>query len=163
MSFTTIEVASHGPVARITLNRPDRLNALTRVMLGELGTAVADIAANRDARVLVITGAGRGFCAGQDLRDADAVIDPAAIAAVIRDGYNPLIQALVGLPIPVIAMVNGVAAGAGCSLALAADWCSPPKARASPSPSAASAWCPTPAAAGSCRGGSAPPARWGWC
>ena len=121
MSFTTIEIASSGPVARITLNRPDRLNALTRVMLRELATAVAEIAADRNTRVLVITGAGRGFCAGQDLRDADAVTDPAAIAAVIRDGYNPLIQALVGLPIPVIAMVNGVAAGAGCSLALAAD------------------------------------------
>jgi 2-(1,2-epoxy-1,2-dihydrophenyl)acetyl-CoA isomerase len=121
MSFTTIEVARGGPLVRLTLNRPDRLNALTRIMLGELSAAVADIAADRSARVLMITGAGRGFCAGQDLRDADALVDPAAIAAVIRDGYNPLIQALVGLPIPVIAMVNGIAAGAGCSLALAAD------------------------------------------
>jgi 2-(1,2-epoxy-1,2-dihydrophenyl)acetyl-CoA isomerase len=121
MSFTTIDVARNGPLARLTLNRPDKLNALTRTMLAELGAAVADIAADRNTRVLVITGAGRGFCAGQDLRDADAVIDPAAVAAVIRDGYNPLIQALVGLPIPVIAMVNGIAAGAGCSLALAAD------------------------------------------
>src|SRR6266404_57288 len=95
MSFTTIEVARSGPVARI--------------------------AAERDARVLVLTGAGRGFCAGQDLRDADALTDPAAIAAVIRDGYNPLIQALAALPIPVVAVVNGIAAGAGCSLALAAD------------------------------------------
>ena len=121
MTYSSIDLGRSGPVARLTLNRPDRLNALTRVMLGELRAAVAAVAADPGLRVLVITGAGRGFCAGQDLRDADAVTDPAAIAAVIRDGYNPLVQALVALPQPVIAMVNGIAAGAGCSLALAAD------------------------------------------
>ncbi|MFO1056803.1 MAG: enoyl-CoA hydratase-related protein [Dongiaceae bacterium] len=121
MTFSSIRLERDGAVARLTLDRPDRLNALTRAMLGEIRDALGAVAGDGTSRVLVLTGAGRGFCAGQDLRDAAAVVDADAVAAVIRDGYNPVIRALVALPMPVIAMVNGIASGAGCSLALAAD------------------------------------------
>jgi 2-(1,2-epoxy-1,2-dihydrophenyl)acetyl-CoA isomerase len=121
VTFSSIRLERDGPGARLTLDRPDKLNALTRAMLGEIREALDEVAADGTTRVLVLTGAGRGFCAGQDLRDAGAVGDPDAVVAVIRDGYNPVIRALVELPVPVIAAVNGIASGAGCSLALAAD------------------------------------------
>jgi 2-(1,2-epoxy-1,2-dihydrophenyl)acetyl-CoA isomerase len=121
MTDSSIRLEREGAVARLTLHRPDKLNALTRAMLGEIRAALAAVAGDGASRVLVLTGAGRGFCAGQDLRDAAAIADPDAVAAVIRDGYNPVIRGLAELPIPVIAMVNGIASGAGCSLALAAD------------------------------------------
>jgi 2-(1,2-epoxy-1,2-dihydrophenyl)acetyl-CoA isomerase len=121
VTYSSIRLEREGAVARLTLDRPEKLNALTRAMLGEIREALAAVAADATSRVLVLTGAGRGFCAGQDLRDAAALADPDAVAAAIRDGYNPVIRGLVELPMPVVAMVNGIASGAGCSLALAAD------------------------------------------
>jgi 2-(1,2-epoxy-1,2-dihydrophenyl)acetyl-CoA isomerase len=105
-------------VATVTLNRPDALNALNATMRRELLAVVT--AARRDdaTRAVVITGAGRGFCAGADLRGGSSERE---FRRVIGAEYNPLIEAIRGLPKPVIASVNGVAAGAGMSLALAAD------------------------------------------
>jgi 2-(1,2-epoxy-1,2-dihydrophenyl)acetyl-CoA isomerase len=110
-----------GRVWRLTLNRPDKLNSFTRTMLTEIGDALTEIEADKEARALVITGAGRAFCAGQDLREAGAVEDGEAVRAVIERHYNPVIRLLRSLDIPVLAAVNGVAAGAGASLAIAAD------------------------------------------
>jgi 2-(1,2-epoxy-1,2-dihydrophenyl)acetyl-CoA isomerase len=106
-------------VARITLNRPDRLNSFTAAMHAELREALGDLG---DARVLVLTGAGRGFCAGQDLNDrAVAPGEPVDLGETVERDWNPLVRALAALPMPVIARVNGVAAGAGANIALACD------------------------------------------
>jgi 2-(1,2-epoxy-1,2-dihydrophenyl)acetyl-CoA isomerase len=121
MSEADILVAKEGAIRRITLNRPQRLNALTRRLLGDLSDALADLAADADARVLVLTGSGRGFCAGQDLGDKGAVEDGRVVRDTVERYYNPVIRQLRGLDLPVIAAVNGVAAGAGMSLALSAD------------------------------------------
>ena len=108
-----------GPVARITLNRPDRLNSFTAHMHEELRDALASL---DDARVLVLTGAGRGFCAGQDLNDrAVAPGEVVDLGTTVETSWNPLIRTLTSLPQPVIARVNGVAAGAGANIALACD------------------------------------------
>lgn len=110
-----------GAVRRLTFNRPDKLNSFTRDMLSALDDALTDIAADDEARALVITGSGRAFSAGQDLREAGAVEDGAAVRAVVERLYNPAIRLLRSLQIPVLAAVNGIAAGAGASLALACD------------------------------------------
>ena len=115
------DLGSTGGVWRLTLNRPDKLNSFTRAMLTEIGDALTEIEADAEARALVITGAGRAFCAGQDLREAAAVEDGEAVRAVIERHYNPMIRLLRSLHIPVMAAVNGVAAGAGASLAVASD------------------------------------------
>jgi 2-(1,2-epoxy-1,2-dihydrophenyl)acetyl-CoA isomerase len=108
-----------GPIARITLNRPDRLNSFTAAMHGELREALANLG---DARVVVLTGAGRGFCAGQDLNDrAVAPGEAVDLGETVQACWNPLIRTLTSLPQPVIARVNGVAAGAGANIALACD------------------------------------------
>ncbi len=110
-------------IARITLNRPDRLNSFTDAMHAELREALAKVKAEAGARVLLLTGAGRGFCAGQDL--ADRAVAPGAapvdIGASIERNYMPLVLALRALPMPVVCAVNGVAAGAGANIALACD------------------------------------------
>jgi 2-(1,2-epoxy-1,2-dihydrophenyl)acetyl-CoA isomerase len=121
MSEADILVAKDGAIRRITLNRPQRLNALTRNLLGNLSDALADIAADDEARVLILTGAGRGFCAGQDLGDKGAVEDGRVVRDTVERYYNPVIRQLRSLDLPVIAAVNGIAAGAGMSLALSAD------------------------------------------
>jgi 2-(1,2-epoxy-1,2-dihydrophenyl)acetyl-CoA isomerase len=111
-------------VARLTLNRPARLNALTVDMLADLHEKVRHITdRNSGARVLVVTGAGRGFCAGQDLnsRLAPAGGAPTDLGESIDLYYGPLVRALRAVPMPVIAAVNGVAAGAGANIALACD------------------------------------------
>ena len=108
-------------VATITLNRPERLNALTTGMTKELLTAIKTCARDDAIRCLVITGAGRGFSAGQDLAEFGQVMDNFSVGDHLRRGYNRLILALRELEKPVIAQVNGVAAGAGLGLALAAD------------------------------------------
>ena len=120
MSNPTILLAEDKGIARITLNRPDRLNSFTAAMHGELRDAL-DTAA-KSARVIVITGAGRGFCAGQDLNDrAVAPGQSVDLGHSVETYYNPLIRKLTSLPFPVIARVNGVAAGAGANIALACD------------------------------------------
>ena len=106
----------------ITLNRPDKLNAFNDAMHAALRDAVAAAEADEDCRALLITGAGRGFCAGQDL--ADRVTKPGekiVLGVTLEQYYNPLVRKLRALPFPVIAAVNGVAAGAGCNVALACD------------------------------------------
>ena len=108
-------------VAVITLNRPDRRNALTPAMLDELAAALDRVAADPAIRAVVLTGAGKGFCAGQDLTALGDDIQPAAILSLLLNHYKPVILRLVELPKPVIAAVNGVAAGAGAALALACD------------------------------------------
>ena len=105
-------------VATLTLNRPDALNALNATLRGELLTTLKAIARDDAVRCVVLTGAGRAFCAGADLRGGSGERE---FRRVLTSQYNPLIRALRDLPKPVVAAVNGVAAGAGMSLALAAD------------------------------------------
>lgn len=107
-------------VATITLNRPKALNALTYAAKGRLLAAIQDAARNTAVRAIVLTGAGRAFCAGQDLRERLAP-DAPPLEEELRLRYNPIIQAIRTAPQPVIAAVNGVAAGAGASLAFACD------------------------------------------
>ena len=117
--FETIAFEAGGAIARITLNRPDRLNSFTAQMHEELREALANLG---EARVVVLTGAGRGFCAGQDLNDrAVAPGQPVDLGETVERDWNPLVRTLAALPQPVIARVNGVAAGAGANIALACD------------------------------------------
>ncbi len=119
MTYESIAVANENGIARITLNRPDRLNSFTRAMHAELADALANLG---DARVVILTGAGRGFCAGQDLNDrAVAPGEAVDLGETVEESWNPLIRTLSSLPQPVIARVNGVAAGAGANIALACD------------------------------------------
>src|SRR5688572_25425632 len=122
MSYQAIQYGSTDGVARLTLNRPERLNSFNGAMHAEVRDALARVAAD-GSRVLVITGAGRGFCAGQDLgdRQVTAAGTRADLGESIERNYKPLVLALRGLPLPTVAAVNGVAAGAGASLALACD------------------------------------------
>jgi 2-(1,2-epoxy-1,2-dihydrophenyl)acetyl-CoA isomerase len=119
-AYETIILEQSGGIARITLNRPDRLNSFTAQMHEELRSGLADAA---EARVIVLTGAGRGFCAGQDLneRSVAAGDTPVDLGMTVENGWNPLISTLTSIPQPVIAQVNGVAAGAGANIALACD------------------------------------------
>ncbi len=106
----------------ITLNRPERLNAFNEAMHEALRTALADAEADESCRALLITGAGRGFCAGQDLNDRLAKPGETIVLGGTQEQYyNPLVRKLRALPFPVVAAVNGVAAGAGCNIALACD------------------------------------------
>jgi len=108
-------------VATLTLNRPEKLNSFTRSMHEELSKALDQVESS-NARALVITGAGRAFCAGQDLADLDFTPGAMTDLGALIDGYfNPLVRRLQALPIPVIAAVNGTAAGAGANLAMACD------------------------------------------
>jgi 2-(1,2-epoxy-1,2-dihydrophenyl)acetyl-CoA isomerase len=123
MTYESILHSSAAGIARVTLNRPDRLNSFTAKMHEELRDVLAMVRADTSARVLLLTGAGRGFCAGQDLSDravapGDAPVD---LGASIEANYRPLVLALRSFPMPVVCAVNGVAAGAGANLALACD------------------------------------------
>lgn len=119
MSDPAILSSAEGGVLTLTLNRPDKLNAANDALLVGLREALEDAGRDSAARVIVITGAGRGFCAGQDLGDVGA--REVGFAEHLRHTYNPLVSAMRALEKPVITAVNGVAAGAGASLALAGD------------------------------------------
>jgi len=117
---TDLRIEVDGAVATVILDRPEALNALTVALKDELLLAFEGFAADGAVRAVVLTGAGRAFCAGQDLRER---LEPGALplADEIRARYNPLIRAMRGLPKPIVAAVNGVAAGAGAALAFACD------------------------------------------
>jgi 2-(1,2-epoxy-1,2-dihydrophenyl)acetyl-CoA isomerase len=117
-----ILVHRRGGYRVVTLNRPDKLNAFNDAMHQALHTALDDAEADEGCRALLITGAGRGFCTGQDLNDRLAKPgEPVVLGSAQETYYNPLVRKLRSLPFPVIAAVNGVAAGAGCNIALACD------------------------------------------
>lgn len=119
MDFQHITLTtSPAAVATLTLNRPDSLNALTSTMLDEMRAAIDGLAAS-GARALLLTGTGRGFSSGADLASGGGLPDD--VGAALEAHFNPLVEALFRLPVPVVAAVNGPCAGAGCSLALAAD------------------------------------------
>jgi 2-(1,2-epoxy-1,2-dihydrophenyl)acetyl-CoA isomerase len=127
MSYQTILFEVADGIARLTLNRPDRLNSFNTVMHAEVRAALASLRDEANgslkARVLVLTGAGRGFCAGQDLGDRAVAPGGAAVdlGESLEKNYKPLVMTLRNLPMPVIGAVNGVAAGAGANIALACD------------------------------------------
>jgi len=118
----TIDFSRDGGVARVALNRPDKLNSFTRQMHADLREAIGECERDDGIRAVILTGNGRGFCAGQDL--ADLSFEPGNmtdLGALIEDNFNPLIRRIQALPKPVIARVQGIAAGAGANLALACD------------------------------------------
>jgi 2-(1,2-epoxy-1,2-dihydrophenyl)acetyl-CoA isomerase len=122
MSYETILFEVDSNIARLTLNRPDKLNSFNMQMHREVRHALSGESI-RSARVLVLTGAGRGFCAGQDLSDRAVAPGSSAVdlGESLENRYNPLVLTIHNLPMPVIAAVNGVAAGAGANIALACD------------------------------------------
>ena len=124
MKFENIQFEITNGVARLTLNRPDKLNSFTGEMHAELRDALDRIQADKAVRVLVLTGAGRAFCAGQDLADPDMASVGGKmpdIGNVVEKNYKPLVLRLQNLRVPTIAAVNGIAAGADASVALACD------------------------------------------
>ncbi len=125
MNYSLIQFDVREGVARLTLNRPDKMNSFNADMHAEVRDALDSIQTNIAVRVLVITGAGRGFCAGQDLADAEVRFTPGEtppdLGDVVERHYKPLVMRLSQLRVPTIAAVNGIAAGAGASLALACD------------------------------------------
>lgn len=123
MSTEPILQAREGGVTRLTLNRPERLNSFTAEMHAAFRSALDAVETDEGCRCLVITGAGRSFCAGQDLKERLVPLGakPVDIGEELDRNLNPLVSRLNALPVPVIAAVNGIAAGAGASLALAAD------------------------------------------
>jgi 2-(1,2-epoxy-1,2-dihydrophenyl)acetyl-CoA isomerase len=123
MSYEHILFSLERGIARLTLNRPERLNSFNDAMHAEVRDALGRVRADVSARVLVMTGSGRGFCAGQDLSDRTVSADdtPADLGASVERNYKPLVLGLRELPLPVVCAVNGVAAGAGANLAFACD------------------------------------------
>lgn len=121
MSYSTLILEVADGAYRLTLNRPDRLNAFTAQMHDEMRDVLTRIEADPAARVLLITGAGRGFCAGQDLGERDVNAGPLDLSQGPDKDYNPFIRRLVTLPLPVVCAVNGVAAGAGVNIVAACD------------------------------------------
>ncbi|MBP9027555.1 MAG: enoyl-CoA hydratase/isomerase family protein, partial [Phycisphaerae bacterium] len=123
-AFSTVQAAAERGVMTITLSRPDALNAMNEASCAELGAALRMAQRDEEVRCIVLTGAGCGFCTGQDLKELRAMRqsgDGVDFAAILRQRYNPLIVRLRTMEKPVLAAVNGPAVGAGFSLALAAD------------------------------------------
>ncbi|MCA2010565.1 enoyl-CoA hydratase/isomerase family protein [Cereibacter sphaeroides] len=118
MIYKTLTVTEDAGIGTITMNRPTLMNALNTQMRAEITAAVRDLGARM--RVLVLTGEGRAFCSGQDLGDG-ASVDELDLGRILREEYEPMLRAISECPVPVIAAVNGAAAGAGANLALAAD------------------------------------------
>ena len=119
--YHTILYTQNEGVTTITLNRPESYNAFTAEMRSELLQALQTASADPACRVVVLTGAGKAFCSGQDLKDiAGVTVD---FNDFLKNGYNPIILAMRTMPKPIVGRINGVAAGAGCSLALACDYC----------------------------------------
>lgn len=121
--YDTILFTIDGGVAKLTLNRPDRLNSFNEQMHADIARAFDAIDADKSVRVLLLTGAGRGFCAGQDLSDVGVspADGPVNLGDKVQRLWAPLIRRLVGFTFPTVCAVNGVAAGAGCSIAIACD------------------------------------------
>ena len=123
MAYETILFDVANGAARLTLNRPDRLNSFTVQMHSEVADALSKVESDASIRALLLTGAGRGFCAGQDL--SDRAVAPGAdgldLGESLENRYNPLVKRIMGLPKPVVCAVNGVAAGAGANIAFACD------------------------------------------
>jgi 2-(1,2-epoxy-1,2-dihydrophenyl)acetyl-CoA isomerase len=122
MTYNTILVAKADGLATITLNAPDKLNAVSRKMIAELKQCWEELAADQSVRCVLLTGAGRGFCAGADLADPDREASATADSgAALEKYFNPVIRLMRTIPKPVVSAVNGVAAGVGMSFALASD------------------------------------------
>lgn len=121
MAYETILYDAADGVATITLNRPDKLNAFNDQMIAETTDAIKASGRDADVRCLVLTGAGRGFSSGQDLGDFQGRGEDVSIGEHLRHGYHRLIRQMVSLEKPIIGAINGIAAGAGCGVALAAD------------------------------------------
>ncbi|MBS1562427.1 MAG: enoyl-CoA hydratase/isomerase family protein [Bacteroidetes bacterium] len=121
MTFETILYTVEHGVGTITLNRPESFNAANEQLTTDLQAALADATTNPDVRCVVLTGAGKAFCSGQDLKDAPKSGSKRDLTDSLHRRYNPIIRAMRAMPKPIIAGINGVAAGAGLSLALAAD------------------------------------------
>jgi len=123
MSDETLLVGARDGYRVLTLNRPERLNAFNGAQMSALQAALAEAEADPACRAILLTGSGRGFCAGQDLgeRRFDADAPPPDLGAGLERGYNRLVRSIAALPKPVVCAVNGVAAGAGANLALACD------------------------------------------
>lgn len=120
MSYQTILYSNVEGVATITLNRPDVFNAFNEQLSKDVNDALKAVSKDKSVRVLVISGSGKAFCSGQDLKDIAGKKDR-SLSESLYKRYNPMIRAIRNLPIPVVCKLNGVAAGAGCSLALACD------------------------------------------
>src|SRR5918992_3659592 len=119
-TFNDLRFETADRIATITLDRPDALNALTVPLKRELLAALRSAGRDRAVRAVILTGSGRAFCAGQDLRER-LEADAAPLDVEIRERYNPIVTAMRELPKPIVGAINGVAAGAGASLALACD------------------------------------------
>lgn len=117
----TVQLTTQDGVATITLNRPKQLNSFNEEMHNALAAALDSVVANEQVRAVIITGAGKGFCAGQDLGNRDPRKQTYDLGKTINEYYNPLMKRLKNIDKPTIAVVNGVAAGAGIGIALACD------------------------------------------
>lgn len=121
MTLETVLYTIEAGIGTITMNRPDSYNAANEQLTTDLQTALTDATNNADVRCVVLTGAGKAFCSGQDLKDAPSGSGKRSLSDSLKRRYNPIVTMMRNMPKPVIAGINGVAAGAGLSLALAAD------------------------------------------